>query len=67
MRAYRPSRMGEPDCEEQTELDRQWKLAVYAERARVGLPLFEPAVVPMHVPVGEYFARPPARRQGGAA
>lgn len=43
MRAYRPSRFGDQRYDEEQQRGRQEKLRLYAQRARAGQPLFDPA------------------------
>ncbi len=42
MRAYRPSRRGGENYDDDFREEKEQKMQVYARRAQAGLPLFEP-------------------------
>ena len=44
MRAYRPGVFARDGYEEEFHFEREQKLQLYTERARAGLPLFDPHV-----------------------
>ena len=44
MRAYRPGSRGGEVFDEEIQREKEEKMVVYAQRARVGLPLFDPPV-----------------------